>query len=70
MIQRVRHKHHPKKNPLKTRADLSFPKTSVFGKATLDLHEKAAFGLLFPKPFPKLTEFGDWLNWLKFSGAY
>jgi hypothetical protein len=42
-----------------------FPKTSVFGKATLDLdldlEEKADFWPLFPKPFPKLTEFWEWL---------
>ena len=36
-----------------------FPKTSVFGKATLDLEEKAAFKPLFPKPFPKLTGFWE-----------
>jgi hypothetical protein len=39
-----------------------FPKTSVFGKATLDLEEKADFWPLFPKPFPKLTEFWEWLH--------
>ena len=34
-----------------------FSKTSVFGKATLDLKEKPAFEAVFRKPFPKLTEF-------------
>jgi hypothetical protein len=38
-----------------------FPKTSVFGKAILDSEEKADFWPLFPKPFPKLTEFWEWL---------
>jgi hypothetical protein len=38
-----------------------FPKTSVFGKATVDLGEKADFRPLFPKPFPKLTGFWEWL---------
>jgi hypothetical protein len=32
-----------------------FPKTSVLGKATLDLEEKADFWPLFPKPLP-ITE--------------
>jgi hypothetical protein len=40
----------------------SFPKTSVFGKATLDLLEKAGFRPLFRKPFPKLTEFWERLS--------
>jgi hypothetical protein len=40
-----------------------FPKTSVFGKATLDFEEKAAFKTLFPELFPKLTEF-----WKKLMG--
>ncbi|MDR2375610.1 MAG: hypothetical protein LBD96_04130 [Treponema sp.] len=39
--------------------DRGFPKTSVFGKATLDLEEKADFWPLFPKLFPKLTEFWE-----------
>ena len=39
-----------------------FSKTSVFGKATLDLVEKPVVRLVFPKPFPKLTEFWKWLN--------
>ena len=34
-----------------------FSKTSVFGKATLDLVEKPAFKTVFRKPFSKLTEF-------------
>ncbi|MDR1902760.1 MAG: hypothetical protein LBQ88_10830 [Treponema sp.] len=34
-----------------------FPKTSVFGKSSSDLREKAGFKPLFPKPFLKLTEF-------------
>jgi hypothetical protein len=34
-----------------------FPKTSGFGKATLDLWEKAGFRPLFQEPFTKLTEF-------------
>ncbi|MDR2702529.1 MAG: glycoside hydrolase family 5 protein, partial [Spirochaetaceae bacterium] len=38
-----------------------FSKTSVFGKATLDLIEKLAFWTVFLKPFPKLTEFWKWL---------
>jgi polar amino acid transport system substrate-binding protein len=38
-----------------------FPKTSAFGKASLDLWEKVGFRPLFPKPFPKLTEFWEWL---------
>ncbi|MDR2374975.1 MAG: hypothetical protein LBD96_00900 [Treponema sp.] len=38
-----------------------FPKTSAFGKATLDLEEKADFWPLFPKLFPKLTEFWEQL---------
>jgi hypothetical protein len=45
-------------NPLANKIeDEGFPKTSVFGKATLDLEEKADFWPLFPKPFPKLTGF-------------
>jgi hypothetical protein len=36
-----------------------FPKTSVFGKATLDLEGKVDFCPLFPKLFPKLTEFWE-----------
>jgi hypothetical protein len=39
-----------------------FPKTSVFGKATLDLWEKAGFRPLFQEPFTKLTEFWERLN--------
>jgi hypothetical protein len=39
-----------------------FPKTSVFGKATLDLWEKAGSRPLFQKPFTKLTEFWERLN--------
>jgi hypothetical protein len=39
-----------------------FSKTSVFGKATLILIEKAGFGPLFRKPIPKLTGFWDWLQ--------
>ena len=39
-----------------------FSKTSVFGKATLDLVEKPVVRLVFPKPFPKLTEFWKWLK--------
>jgi hypothetical protein len=35
------------------------PKTSVLGKATLDLTEKAGFGPLSPWPFPKLTGFWE-----------
>jgi hypothetical protein len=42
-----------------TRIMRGFPKTSVFGKATLDLEEKADFWPLFPKLFPKLTEFWE-----------
>ena len=34
-----------------------FSKTSVFGKATLDLFEKVGFRPLFQEQFPKLTEF-------------
>ncbi|MCL2879877.1 MAG: hypothetical protein FWF29_06515, partial [Treponema sp.] len=40
----------------------------VFGKATLDLHGKTGFRTVFPKPFPKLTEFWKWLNRQIFSG--
>jgi hypothetical protein len=36
-----------------------FPKTSAFGKATLDLEEETGFGLFFPKPFPKPTGFWE-----------
>ncbi|MDR2159465.1 MAG: hypothetical protein LBP23_05295, partial [Treponema sp.] len=36
-----------------------FPKTSVFGKATLDLWEKAGSRPLFWKLFTKLTEFWE-----------
>jgi hypothetical protein len=36
-----------------------FPKTSAFGKATLNLYEKADFRPLFRKLFPKLTEFWE-----------
>ena len=43
-----------------------FSKTSVFGKATLDLVEKPVVRLVFPKPFPKLTEFWKWLSVLLF----
>jgi hypothetical protein len=39
----------------------AFPKTEIFGKATLDLAEKADFWPLFPKPFPKPTGFCEWL---------
>jgi len=42
-----------------------FSKTSVFGKATLDLMEKPVVRLVFPKPFPKLTEFWKWLKGLR-----
>jgi hypothetical protein len=38
-----------------------FPKTSVFGKATLDSREKAGFRPLFRKHFPKRTEFWETL---------
>jgi hypothetical protein len=41
-----------------------FPKTSVFGKATLNLEEKAAFKPLFPELFPKLTGFWEKLSML------
>jgi predicted nucleotidyltransferase len=37
--------------------DRGFPKTSVFGKATLNLPEKAGPGPLFPKLFPLGTKF-------------
>ncbi|MDR2377122.1 MAG: hypothetical protein LBD96_11880, partial [Treponema sp.] len=46
-----------------------FPKTSVFGKATLDLEEKADFWPLFPKLFPKLTEFWEQLQYQSFYPA-
>jgi hypothetical protein len=39
-----------------------FPKTSVFGKASLDLYEKAGLRPLFPELFPKLTEFWEKLT--------
>jgi hypothetical protein len=41
-----------------------FPKTSVFGKATLDLLEKTVRPL-FRKPFPKPTEFWERLMALR-----
>ena len=43
-----------------------FSKTSVFGKATLDLNEKSGFRPIFQEPFPKLTEFWKWLTLLIF----
>jgi hypothetical protein len=39
-----------------------FPKTSDFGKATLDLWEKAGFRPLFQEHFTKLTEFWEMLE--------
>jgi hypothetical protein len=39
------------------RVTRGFPKTSVFGKASLKFKEKTAFWLVFPEPLPKLTEF-------------
>jgi hypothetical protein len=36
-----------------------FPKTSVSGKSSLDLWEKADFKPVFPNPFSKLTEFWE-----------
>jgi hypothetical protein len=44
-----------------------FPKTSVFGKSTSDLREKAGFKPLFPKPFLKLTEFWERLDIVRAS---
>jgi len=46
-----------------------FPKTSVFGKSTLDLKEKLAFWTVFPEPFSKLTEFWKRLMILNFSAS-
>ncbi|MCL2880180.1 MAG: hypothetical protein FWF29_08055, partial [Treponema sp.] len=48
--------------PLVNFNNRGFSKTSVFGKATLDLHGKTGFRTVFSKPFPKLTEFWKWLN--------
>jgi hypothetical protein len=39
-----------------------FPKTSVFGKATLDLSEKAGFRPLFQEHFRKPTGFWEMLG--------
>jgi hypothetical protein len=39
-----------------------FPKTSAFGKATLNLWEKAGFRPLFQERFPKPTGFWEMLN--------
>jgi hypothetical protein len=39
-----------------------FPKTSVFGKVTLDLWGKADFWPLFQEHFTKLTEFCEMLS--------
>jgi hypothetical protein len=50
---------------LKVHENRGFPKTSVFGKSTLNLREKAGFKSLFPKPFLKLTEFWERLNIMK-----
>ena len=41
-------------------------KNISFGKATLDLVEKAGLRLLFPKPLPKLTEFWKRLEYPSF----
>ncbi|MDR1947847.1 MAG: hypothetical protein LBQ38_00470 [Spirochaetaceae bacterium] len=39
-----------------------FPKTSVFGKATLDLREKAGLKPLFPEACPKTVRFQRFVN--------
>ncbi|MDR2068960.1 MAG: hypothetical protein LBP71_03725, partial [Spirochaetaceae bacterium] len=41
-----------------------FPKTSVFGKATLDLWEKAGFRPLFQEHFLKPTGFWEMLKYM------
>jgi hypothetical protein len=46
----------------KTACRRSFPKTSVFGKATLDLWEKAGSEPLFQESSTKLTEFWERLG--------
>jgi hypothetical protein len=49
-----------------------FPKTSVFGKATLDLGGKAGARPIFPEHFLKPTGFWEMLNIMKLptSGKY
>jgi hypothetical protein len=46
---------------------LMLPQNFRFGEATLDLEEKVDFWPLFPKPFPKLTGFREWLCLLSFK---
>ena len=48
----------------KARVNRGFPKTSVLGKATLDLMEKTAKRRFFQELFPKLTEFWEKLIYM------